>query len=111
MRASRWAPYAAAVTAYPKTLRDIPDADLAERVAERECLEQCSGLERELIARWLAARDMIEWLQAEYQPTARVGGLGRDGDEWGVGLLHRPRCQPNVLAAQVVTQPFTAPRA
>ena len=30
--------------AYPKTLRDLPDADLAELVAERECLERCSGL-------------------------------------------------------------------
>ena len=43
----------------------MPDADLAEMVGERECLEQCSGLE--LIARWLAARDVIEWLQAEQQ--------------------------------------------
>ena len=66
--------------AYPKTLRDVPDDDLADLIAERECLEQCTGLERELIVRWLAARDMIEWLQAEQQLRAsqQVAGLGRD---------------------------------
>ncbi len=64
--------------AYPKTLRDVPDANLAELIAEPECLEQCSGLERELIARWLAACDLIEWLQAEQQRAARTPGLGRD---------------------------------
>ncbi|OIQ81467.1 hypothetical protein GALL_367590 [mine drainage metagenome] len=69
--------------AYPKILRDVPDVDLAELVAERECLEQCSGLVRELITRWLAARDVIEWLQAEQQRALRVGGLGRDGAKWG----------------------------
>ena len=68
--------------AYPKTLRDITDADLVELVAERECLEQCSGLERELIVRWLAARDMVEWLVAEQQCAAGVAGLGRGRGEW-----------------------------
>lgn len=53
------------MNAYPRTLRDVPDADLAVLLVEHERLERCSGLERELITRWLAARDTIEWLQAE----------------------------------------------
>ncbi|OIQ84996.1 hypothetical protein GALL_331890 [mine drainage metagenome] len=71
--------------AYAKIMRDIPDADLAELVAERQCLDQCAGLERELIVRWLAARDLIEWLQAEQQRAARIAGLGRDE----MGLMGR----------------------
>jgi hypothetical protein len=66
------------VGACPKTLHDIPDAGLAERVAEREWLEPCSGLERALIVRWLAARDVIEWLLADPQCAAGVAGLGGD---------------------------------
>ena len=68
--------------AYRKTLRDVPDDGLADLIAEREFLEQCTGLERELIVRWLA-RDMIEWLQAELRLRAsQVPGLGRDHCEW-----------------------------
>ncbi len=50
---------------YPKSLREVADADLAELVAEREFLERCSALERELTVRWLASRDLIEWLHAQ----------------------------------------------
>ena len=69
--------------AYPKTLSDVPDDDLADLIAERECLEQCTGLERELLTRWLAARDVVEWLQAEQRLRAlQVAGLGRHKCEW-----------------------------
>ena len=63
---------------YSKTLRDVPDDDLAELLAERESLEQCSWLERELVARWLAARDAIEWLLSEERRRVPAAGLGRD---------------------------------
>lgn len=61
---------------YPKTLREVPDDDLAELLAERESLAQCSGLERELVARWLAARDTIEWLLAEDRKPVPAAGRG-----------------------------------
>ena len=55
------------MAAYPKTLRDVPDDNLADLVAERECPERCSGLK--LFVRWLAARDVIEWLPARQHRT------------------------------------------
>ncbi len=61
---------------YPKSLRDVPDADLAELVAERDCLDHCNALERELIVRWLAARDVIEWLQEQASDPAPLPGPG-----------------------------------
>ena len=51
--------------AYPRMLRDVSDADLASLVAEPEFLQHCGALTRALVERWLAARDTIEWLQAE----------------------------------------------
>ncbi|OIQ97833.1 hypothetical protein GALL_201580 [mine drainage metagenome] len=54
------------MNAYPRTLRDIQDADLAALLVEHEWLDRCSELERELTTRWLAACDTIEWLQTEH---------------------------------------------
>ena len=73
-------------------------------VAERECLEQRTGLERELIVPWLAARDMIAWLQAELRLRAsQVAGLGRDRSAQGPGRGDRWRRDGCATSADLST--------
>ena len=64
---------------------DCPQVDASFPRDQRSSLRPIRFLAALSCLSWLAARDMIEWLQAEYQRPAGVGGLGRDGHKWAPG--------------------------